>query len=401
MQVNSVTNFNYGQSRLIHKAVENPQPEQKPVEDQGVTASLYFTGKDKKGNVMRNATMAGLGSLVLLTTVPPSLSSCSKDDTWASATAIAKDSSSAIATANDTATYYVSTHGKGCNCGDCCSHRDTVYKYIVDRDTIHDTINNTIHDTINNIIHDTIVVDTGSYHVTHDTIVKWMCDWQKPIPLDTLDKWNKKFDIDDDDPSRRNIVYYQGRRDWEYGENFKANANLLESSKNIMVYDREDFDWTGKHTGWGKDVYRIPTSRFTIQTYSGKKLVSPKGLFIETYKNPFDQKSTIYDNDLVQRYFVQTRGDSVDVYSWDPQTGLYREDGRFSKGYLQKNSILLTDLIANDPKIKWGTDPQYSTEDHITNAKTVKLNDEELKLLYIRQRDDEFAEQHYGVCNNK
>ena len=379
MLVNSVTNFNYGQSRLAHKAVENPQPEQKPVEDQGLTASIYFGKKEgKKNNVMRNATMAGLGSLVLLTTVP-SLSSCQKGSDDAYAYAYTSGIDSTKAETNDT-TYYISTHGKGCNCGDCCGHKDTIYKYITD--------------------HDTIVVDTGSYHVTHDTIYKWICNWVKPIPLDTLDKWNKKFDIDDDDPSRRNIIYYQGTRDWEYGDNFKANANLLESSKNIMVYDREDFDWNGKHTGWGKDVYRIPTSNFTIQTYGGKKLKSPKGLFIETYQNPFNEKSTIYDNNLVQRYFVQTRGDSVDVYSWDPETGLYREDGRFSKGYLQKNSILLTDLIASDPKIKWGRDPQYSTEDHITNAKVVKLNDEELKLLYIRQRDDEFAEQHYGVCNN-
>ncbi len=386
MLVNSVTNFNYGHSRLAHKAVENPQPEQKPVEDQGLTASLYFTGdKNGKGNAMRNATMAGLGSILLLTAAPSVLSSCSdKGEAYAYAYAEGHDSASATATTNDTA-YYISKHGKGCGCDSCCNHRDTIYKYIVDHDTIHDTI----------------VVDTGSYHVTHDTIVKWMCDWNKPIPLDTLDKWNKKFDIDDDDPSRRNIVHYEGTRDWEYGENFKADANLLESSKNILVYDREDFDWRGKHTGWGKDVYRIPTSRFTIETYGGKKLVSPKGLFIETYKNPADEKSTIYDNDLVQRYFVQTRGDSVDVYSYDPETGLYREDGRFSKGYLQKNSILLTDLIASDPKIKWSRDPQYSTEDHITKAKTVKLNDEELKLLYIRQRDDEFAEQHYGVCNNK
>ena len=383
MQVNSVQNFSYGQSRLVHKAVENPQPEQKPVEDQGVTASLYFTGKKNKGNVMRNATMAGLGSLVLLTTAP-AISSCQKGDGDAYAYAYSSGSDTAIAKTNDTA-YFISNHGKGCNCDSCCGHKDTIYKYIIDHDTIHDTL----------------VVDTGSYHVKHDTIIKWLCDWQKPIPLDTLDKWNIKFDIDDDDPSRRNIVYYQGTRDWEYGSNFKASPNLLESSKNIMVYDREDFDWQGRHTGWGKDVYRIPTSNFTIQTYGGKKIKSPKGLFIETYRNPNNEKATIYDNNLVQRYFVETRGDSVDVYSWDPQTGLYREDGRFSKGYLQKNSILLTDLIASDPKIKWSRDPEYSTEDHITKVKTVKLNDEELKLLYIRQRDDEFAEQHYGVCNNK
>lgn len=380
MQISAIKNFSYGQSMMAHKAVENPQPEQKPVEDQGLTASIYF-GQRKKSNAMRNATMAGLGSLFLLTATP-SLQSCDREEAWSKSESSSYANAEASANASDTV--YISTHGKGCGCGDCCGHRDTVYKYVVDHDTIHDTI----------------VVDTGSYHVTHDTIYKWICDYTKPIPLDTLDKWHKKFDIDDPDPSRRNIVYYQGTRDWEYGENFKANANLLESSKNILVYDREDFDWTGKHTGWGKDVYRIPTSKFTIQTYSGKKLASPKGIFFETYNNPWDEKAPIHDNNLVQRYFFQTRGDSVDVYSYDPQTGLYREDGRFSKGYLEKNSILLTDLIASDPEIRWGTDPNYSTEDHITKAQVVKLNDEELKLLYIRQRDDEYAAQHYGVCNN-
>ncbi|MBO6181781.1 hypothetical protein J6O86_08865, partial [bacterium] len=98
MQISAIRNFNYGQSLMAHKAVENPQPEQKPVQDEGLTASLYFTGNKKgKGNVMRNATMAGVGSLLLLTTVP-SLTSCDKD-TY-SVTAIANDSASAIANAD-------------------------------------------------------------------------------------------------------------------------------------------------------------------------------------------------------------------------------------------------------------------------------------------------------------
>lgn len=387
MLVNSVTNFNYGQSRLAHKAVDTPQPEQKPVENQGLTASVYFGHKgDDNGNSMRKATLAGLGSLLLLTTTPTLTTSCDRDDAWAKSESKSESSSSSSATANDTAYFYISDHGKGCHCDSCCGGKDTIYKYIVDHDTIHDTI----------------VVDTGSYHVTHDTITKWLLDWQKPIPLDTLHKWNKHFDVDNPDPLRSNIVYYEGIREWEYGEKFKANVNLLESSKNILVYDREDLDWQGKHTGWGKDVYRIPTSKFTIQTYNGKKLNSPKGLFYETYANPTDQKSSIYDNNLVQRYFFQTHGDSVDVYSYDPQTGLYREDGRFAKGYLDKGSvggnILLKDLIASDPAIKWGTDPNYSTEDHLVGMKVVTVNDEELKLMYIRARDDEYAEEHYGLA---
>ena len=409
MQISAIRNFNYGQSLMAHKAVENPQPEQKPVQDEGLTASLYFTGNKKgKGNVMRNATMAGVGSLLLLTTVP-SLTSCDKD-TY-SVTAIANDSASAIANAdanaNANANATVNVHAKGCCCDTCRNGKDTVYIhepgdtqyiYVPQKDT------DTVYIEVPKEIPTYIYVDTGSYHVTHDTITKWIDRWQKPIPLDTLDKWVKKFDIDGGTPGRNNIVNYQAIREWEYGDRFVANANLLESSKNIMVYDREDLDWQGNHKGWGKDVYRIPTSNFKIQTYSGKTLNSPKGIFFETYVNSWDQNTSIYDNNLVQRYFLQTNGDKVNVYSYDAKTGLYREDGEFSKGYLDKSSvgsnILLTDLIASDPDIKWTNNPDYSTEDHMVGVKVVTVNDEELQLMYVRAKDDEFAEQHYGVANN-
>lgn len=421
MQISAIRNFNYGQSLMAHKAVENPQPEQKPVQDEGLTASLYFTGNKKgKGNVMRNATMAGVGSLLLLTTVP-SLTSCDKD-TY-SVTAMASDTASAnanaTANANANANATVNIHARGCCCDTCRNGKDTVYihepgdtQYIYvpqPGDTVKlpgDTVHH--HDTtyieVPKEIPVYVYVDTGSYHVTHDTITKWIDRWNKPIPLDTLHKWTEKFDIDGGTPGRNNIVNYQAIREWEYGERFVANANLLESSKNIMVYDREDLDWQGNHKGWGKDVYRIPTSNFKIQTYSGKTLNSPKGIFFETYVNPWDQNTSIYDNNLVQRYFLQTNGDKVNVYSYDAKTGLYREDGEFSKGYLDKSSvgsnILLTDLIASDPDIKWTNNPDYSTEDHMVGVKVVTVNDEELQLMYVRAKDDEFAEQHYGVANN-
>ncbi len=435
MQISAIRNFNYGQSLMAHKAVENPQPEQKPVQDEGLTASLYFTGskKGKSSNLMRNATMAGVGSLLLLTAAP-SLTSCEKDSASATAVAI----SNATASANASAT--VNIHPRGCCCESCRNGKDTVFihepgdtQYIYvpqPGDTVYlpgdtvklpgDTVKlpgDTVYlpgDTIHH--HDTtyievpkeipvyVYVDTGSYHVTHDTITKWIDRWQKPIPLDTLDKWADKFDIDGVTPGRNNIVNYQAIREWEYGERFVANMNQLESSKNILVYDREDLDWLGNHKGWGKDVYRIPTSNFKIQTYSGKTLNSPKGIFFETYVNPWDQNTSIYDNNLVQRYFFQTAGNKVNVYSYDAKTGLYREDGEFSKGYLDKSSvgsnILLTDLIASDPEIKWSNNPAYSTEDHMVGVKVVTVNDEELKLLYVRAKDDEYAEQHYGVASN-
>lgn len=403
MLVNSVTNFNYGQSRLAHKAVNSSQTEQKPVENQGLTASIYFgQKKDDVGSSMRKATMAGLGSLVLLTAVPTLTTSCEKDEPWAKLESISKSESSSNATANDTTYFYISNHGKGCNCDSCCNGRDTVYIHEPGDTTYIYLPGDTVKVPVEIPIY--VYVDTGSYHVTHDTITKWIDNYQKPIPLDSLNKWRKKFDIEGGDPDRNNIVNYQAIREWEYGQRFVANMNQLESSKNILVYDREDLDWTGKHTGWGKDVYRIPTSRFTIQTYSGKKLNSPNGVFFETYVNPWNEKTSIYDNNLVQRYFLQTAGDSVNVFSYDPATGLYREDGRIGKGYLDKGSvgsnILLKDLIASDPTIKWGTDPNYSTEDHLVGMKVVTVNDEELKLLYVRARDDEYAEHHYGLANN-
>ena len=76
MQINAIRNFSYGQSLKAHKAVEAPQPEQKPVENQGTTASIYFGKKeDNNAKSLRNAAMAGLGSLMLLTTAPPNTES--------------------------------------------------------------------------------------------------------------------------------------------------------------------------------------------------------------------------------------------------------------------------------------------------------------------------------------
>ena len=456
MQVSAIKNFSYGQSLMAHKAVENPQPEQKPVEDQGLTASIYF-GQKQKGNKMRNATMATLGSLALLTAAP-SLSSCDKNHEDIYVTARAEGEATAIANAEANAKACLNVHAKGCCCDGCRKGKDTVYQYIPG-DTIYmpgdtvikylpgdtvikylpgDTVKETIvipgeKETIyvkGDVVHDTIkervevpvpyevvkevpvevpvyievpvYVDTGSYHVDTVKIKEWVDRWQKPIPLDTLDKWVNKFDIPTSDPSRKNIVNYQGIREWEYGDRFTANANLLESSKNIMVYDREDLDWTGNHKGWGKDVYRIPTSNFTIQTYSGNTLRNPKGVFYETYVSRSDQNTSIYDNNLVQRYFLQTNGDKVKVYSEDPATGLYREDGEFSKGYLDKSevggNILLSNLIASDPEIRWTNNPDYATEDHMVGVKVVTVNDEELQMMYVRAKDDEFAEQNYGVA---
>lgn len=450
MQISAIRNFNYGQQLMAHKAVEQPQPEQKPVEDQGLTASIYFTGEKSK-NSMRNKTMAGVGSLILLTAGVPSLSSCDKDQYFVTASASDTASATAIANAEANAKACLNVHAKGCCCDGCKKGKDTVFvnvpgpiqyipgdtvtKYVyLPGDTVRDTLKlpgDTVYlpgeviekpvpyEVIKEVpvpyevvkevpvevpvyIPQYVYVDTGSYHVDTVKIKEWVDRWQKPIPLDTLHKWTEKFDIPGTDPSRKNIVNYQAIREWEYGDRFVANMNQLESSKNILVYDREDLDWQGNHKGWGKDVYRIPTSNFKIQTYDGKVMNSPKGIFYETYVSRSDQNTSIYDNNLVSRYFFQTNGDKVKVYSEDPTTGLYREDGEFSKGYLDKSevgsNILLSNLIASDPEIKWTNNPDYATEDHMVGVKVVTVNDEELKLMYVRAKDDEFAEQNYGVA---
>lgn len=373
MLVNSITNFKYDMSNKLanhRQDAPTPEPQPQPVKDEGLTASIYF-GNKKGNHSMRNATIALVTPVILGTTMLPALTSCDKDNSYSEAKAIATSSSKT----SDTAIFQINTHPKGCDCDCCKKGKDTVY------------------------IYDTIVVDTGSYHVVHDTIEKWKHDWQKPIPLDTIAKDLGIFGADSL-IDRKNVVHYEATREWEYGDRFVADMNHLESSRKVLVYDREDKDWEGNHTGWGKDVYRVPENNFTIQTYSGKKINNPKGIFVENYVNEADKKESIFspDRKLVSRRFIQTIGDSVNVFTYDPETKLYREDGRVSKGYLEKNSILLTDLIASDADKKFVVDPEYSTEDHLTNVKVVTVNDEELRLLYVRAKDDEVAEEQYGTA---
>lgn len=365
MQVNlRTTNFNYGiQNNPMNNRMQNSA--QKPVRNEGLTASVYFGNKG-----IGTTLLAALGLTALF-------GACTKEDelyTYGKA--------EAYAYANDTT--IVNTHAKGCNCDSCRQGRDTVY---VDKDHI-------------------VYVDTGSYHVSHDTIVKWMLDYQKPIPLDSIAKDLKKFGADSlFEENRENVVHYEATREWEYGNKFVADMNQLESSKYTLVYDREDLNWKGEHIGWGKDVFRIPDPKvnFTITTYDGKEITNPKGYFVETYVNEADQNESINspDRKLVSRQFLQTRGDSVLVYTYDPETKLYREDGRVSAGYLngieKGGNVLLTDLIASDTDKQFSRDPEYLTEDHLTNVKVVTVNDEELKLLCLRAKDDKYAEKNYGV----
>ena len=430
MLVNSITNFKYDMSNKVANHKQDAQQAQS-ARDEGLTASIYF-GTKNKGNKMRNATMAFVAPIVLSTAVLPSVTSCDKDESWAKSESYSNSSASA----SDSTKIKVCTHAKGCCCHSCKKGKDTVYQIIpgpvqyiylpgdtvkLPGDTIKlpgDTVRDTLRlpgDTVEKIVEKEvekivevpkeipiyIYVDTGSYHVKYDTITQWKDRWEKPIPLDTLAKITEKFDIDCIDPSRKNIVSYQGIREWEYGNRFATMMNQLQSNKYELVYDREDFDWEGHHIGYGKDVFRYPRTNFKIETYEGKVINNPKGLFIETYTNPFNSKeSAVSDNELVTRQFIQTRGDSVYVFTYDKSTGLYREDGRISKGYLENNSVLLTDLIASDPDKKFGRDPEYSTEDHIVSCKVATVNDEELELLYVRAKDDEVAEKLYGTASN-
>ena len=162
---------------------------------------------------------------------------------------------------------------------------------------------------------------------------------------------------------------------------------------------------TGIRTDEGQAAALHPTQTYDELAYDeAMSSYEYEKILYDREQNRLNQQTSIYDNNLVQRYFFQTNGDKVNVYSYDARTGLYREDGEFSKGYLDKSAvgsnILLTDLIASDPEIRWSNDPNYSTEDHMVGVKIVTVNDEELKLLYVRAKDDEYAEQHYGVANN-
>lgn len=228
------------------------------------------------------------------------------------------------------------------------------------------------------------VIDTTGYCHPGDTIIKWYYKYQRPIPLDTLYNNLQNWDIDgtsgnkNDSLAKRNVVHYEGTREWEYGSKEIGDINILESAtKKTLVYDTEFLDYKGNHESYGKRVLRIPTGNFTIKTKDGKTLHSPKGLFVEEYKNENDEKGgSIYDCTLKTRAFVQTNGDTLNVAK-RKGTSEFVETGKVAKGYLGAGSILLKSLIG-----------EYPTDDHYVDFEVDAVDDKSLRLMYVKAMDE-------------
>lgn len=230
---------------------------------------------------------------------------------------------------------------------------------------------------------DASIIDTTGYCHPGDTIIKWYYKFQRPIPLDSLFNNLQNWDIDstdvnkNDSTAKRNVIHYEGIRDWEYNNKEVGDINLLESSKNILVYDTEVLDYKGNHESYGKRVLRIPSGNYTIVTKDGRTLHNPGGLFEEVYTNETDDKEgSILDCTLQSRAFIQTNGDTLRV-SKRNGTAEFKEVGSASKGYLGPNTILLKNLIG-----------EYPTDDHYVDVKIKAVNDKDLRLMYVKKMDE-------------
>ncbi len=225
-------------------------------------------------------------------------------------------------------------------------------------------------------------IDTLGCNHPADTIIKWWYAWERPMPLDTLNNNFDNWDIPGVDPiwkdstARRNIIHYEGTREWEYNTREIGDINVLESSKKILVYDTEIKDYKGNHESYGKRVLRIPSTNFTIQTKDGVTLHSPKGLFVEEYENEFNEKNgSILDCKLKSRAFVTTSGDTLNVAKRKGSSE-FVETGKVAKGYLGANSVLLRNLIG-----------QYSTDDHYVDFTVEAVEDKRLRAMYVEAMD--------------
>lgn len=321
MQVNSITNYNCKTpTRIFSNNLKSQEPVSNPTEQ-----NVYFTGNDKNGSkAMRNTILA----LCLLPTAGSMvMTSCDPDPVFA----YAESNAEANADANAEVT-----------------------------------------------------IDTTCYNHPGDTIIKWYYKYERPLPLDTLMKNFQNWDIDsttidmNDSTAKRNIIHYEGVREWEYNSREIGDMNILESTpKTNLVYDTEIVDYKGDHISYGKRIFRIPTSSFTIETKDGRTLHSPKGIFVEEYESDSDEKgSSILDCTLKSRAFCQTNGDTLNVAK-RRGSNEFVETGKVAKGYLGANSILLQNLIG-----------QYPTDDHVVDFKIQAINDHELRLKYVKAMDE-------------
>lgn len=352
MQVNSITSFsaNCQPRRLMNNT---PQPEPTPVSNpqpetsEEKKASIYFRGNEKEGNTGKSLRKAGM-IMLLVPVLGGITASCQKDEPYA----------------------YAEAHNDGWAYAYAKSDRDTVYRDITKFDTVY--------------------VDTGSYHVSHDTIIKWRDNYVRPIPLDSIMKSFHNWGIDGtggadifNGKTNRNIIHYVGTREWEYNNREIGDMDVVNSSKYNLIYDTDIQDYKGKHIRYGKTIFRIPTAQFTLKTPDGRIINSPKGYFAEFYSSP-SKGADILDCTREKQFFCQTDANNnvIKVYSKDDE-GNFVEDGSASKGYLATSSVLFKNLIG-----------RYDTDDHFVDFHVTAVNDETLKDLYVRKMDDLYAKEN-------
>ncbi len=243
---------------------------------------------------------------------------------------------------------------------------------------------------------DTVVIDTGSYHTDTVTIKEWIHDWERPTPNDSIVKNLQNWGVDstenadiNDGSTKRNIIHWEGTREWEYNYKEIGDVNLAQSSKNKDVYDMDIRDVKGKHKRYEKAVVRTSnTSGIKLVDEDGDTIRNPKGFFVEFYDNKTGHKNAQLEdcernND--RRYFCRTVGDSIEVFKRN-EDGIYEAKGNVQEGYLDKakkgDSVLLRNLIG-----------MYPTDDHFVDTKLILVDDNKLLNLYLRQRDDEEYEK--------
>ncbi|MBQ8458793.1 hypothetical protein IJ541_01675 [bacterium] len=324
MKVYSIDNYNLN--------CQKPQPKLNTVQaNTNQMSAISFTSDDSKSsNAMRNTAMA----LMLAGT----LSSCDKLFDDGEAYALAQ-----VAVEQNDSTSHGSEGEKGWL-------RDSTY--------IHDT----------------------------DSIIKWYYKFVRPQPLDTLYKNVHNWGIEgaDADPNdstaNRNIVHYEGVRDWEYGTKEIGDENPIQSSKKVLVYDTEVKDYKNNHEYYGKRIFRFPTGNFSIKMPNGKILNNPKGLFMEELRSDLDvAHDEISGCTKLSSVFVTTKGDTVEVARKSPNSSEFIAKGKMTKGYLNGgiNSLLLRNMIGI-----------YDTDDHFLDFKIETVNDEELRRRYVRAMDN-------------
>ncbi|MBP3820523.1 hypothetical protein J6G99_02635 [bacterium] len=345
MQINSITSYSVKPSAnlMANRIEQEPQAPQTPNEEQKQTASLYFTGDGKKnaGSAMRYIMIP-----IAVMGLAGGITSCDKDDS---------------STYSNVELYGEITG----SLRDSVSQKDTINYY-------HDITYITKYDTIT--IPDTIKLPP-------DTIYKVKDDYVRPEPLDSFMNNMKHWDIDKsvdpkDPSSKRNITHFEATRQWEYNSRIIGDADAYNSRRTRLVYDTELLDYTDKHVSYGKMVLRQPPENINVRNADGSRVRNPKGLYLEIYSNPTNKPlADLIDCDLKRRYFVQTVGDKLKVYTPD-ENGIFIEDGNAEEGYIGDDTILLRNLIG-----------RYDNNSHLSDVVINAVSDESWKNLYVIQKD--------------